>query len=288
MSPEAQTPISSSHSNKGALVPVDQVVPESHRKRLGIAWKITGALLGTVLLFGLLALAVVYRYGGQLLQHQIDQKALALGVNLADAVAGLMASRNVLHLNATTTKYAILPGVAYAYVQDRSGEALAYSPGSFPAELERERSSNVLREPWTRQLTFHGRPVQETIVPILGGQLGTAHLGMWNDLVQEEIRKAILPMIVLISCLLALSLLLSLIVSRQIVRPILRLSDAADNMSRGDLDTPVGLKSIDEIGELALSLERMRASLKAAMVRLTRDNPQQGLAQSSEKVKLTA
>jgi HAMP domain-containing protein len=150
-----------------------------------------------------------------------------------------------------------------------------------------ERSTDVLREPRTRHLTLHGRPVQETLVPILGGQLGTAHLGIWNDLVQEEIRKAILPVIVLISCLLALSLILSLIISRQIVRPILRLKDLADNMSRGDLDTAVGPQSRDEIGELALSLERMRASLKAAMIRLTRDNQRAG-DQTSENVKLTA
>jgi hypothetical protein len=146
----------------------------------------------------------------------------------------------VLHLHATTTKFAVLPGVAYAYVTDRSGRVLAYSPGVLPAELGVERSTNVLREPRTRQLTLDGRPVQETLVPILGGQLGTAHLGIWNDLVEEEIRKAILPVIVLISCLLALSLILSLIVSRQIVRPILQLRNVADNMSRGDLDTPVG------------------------------------------------
>jgi HAMP domain-containing protein len=256
---------------EGALVPLLQEEPDFQHKRLGVAWKITGALVGTVLLFGLLALVVVHRHGARLLQHQIDQKALALGMNLADAASGLMTSRNVLHLNATTTKYAVLPGVAYAYVRDRSGRALAYSPGTLPPDLETERRSDALREPTTRQLTFHGRPVQETIVPILGGQLGTAHLGIWNDLVQEEIRKAILPIIVLISCLLALSLILSLIVSRQIVRPILRLRDVADNMSRGDLDTAIRVQSRDEIGELALSLERMRASLKAAMIRLSRE-----------------
>jgi methyl-accepting chemotaxis protein len=244
--------------------------------------------VGTVLVFGLLALVVVHRYGGKLLQHQIDQKALALGVNLADAVAGLMTSRNVLHLHATTTKYAVLPGVAYAYVTDRSGTALGYSPATLPREIEMAGSADVLREPAARQLTFRGRAVQETRVPILGGQLGTAHLGIWNDLVQEEIRKAILPVIVLISCLLALSVTLSLIVSRQIVRPILRLKDIADNMSRGDLDTAVRLKSGDEIGELALSLERMRASLRAAMVRLSREGQPRPTLEAGEKVKLSA
>jgi HAMP domain-containing protein len=38
----------------------------------------------------------------------------------------------------------------------------------------------------------------------------------------------------------------------------------------GDLETPVRVESNDEIGDLAYSLERMRASLKAAMARLSR------------------
>jgi HAMP domain-containing protein len=274
--------------SEGSLVPVSNEEPEFYRQGLGVAWKITGALVGTVLVFGLLAIAVVHRYGGRLLQHQIDQKALALGVNLGDAAAGLITSRNTLHLHATTTKYAALPGVAYAYVQDRSGRSLAYSPGTLPPELERENFSDALREPRMRRLTLRGRPVQEIMVPVLGGQLGTAHLGVWNDLVQEEIRKAILPLVVLISGLLALSLVLSLFVSRQIVRPILRLRTVADNMSRGDLDTPVRLQARDEIGELALSLERMRASLKAAMLRLSREDPEAAGAQARKTVKLTA
>jgi HAMP domain-containing protein len=41
----------------------------------------------------------------------------------------------------------------------------------------------------------------------------------------------------------------------------------AGKMSMGDLETPVEIESTDEIGELARSLERMRASLKAAMFR---------------------
>jgi HAMP domain-containing protein len=43
-------------------------------------------------------------------------------------------------------------------------------------------------------------------------------------------------------------------------------------MSKGDLDTPVEVESSDEIGDLALSLERMRASLKAAIIRLNQQD----------------
>jgi HAMP domain-containing protein len=48
------------------------------------------------------------------------------------------------------------------------------------------------------------------------------------------------------------------------------LKELADKVSMGDLETSVAIESNDEIGDLAHSLERMRASLKAAMGRLSR------------------
>jgi HAMP domain-containing protein len=56
--------------------------------------------------------------------------------------------------------------------------------------------------------------------------------------------------------------------------PIERLSTIAEQITRGDLenvDLSDGLRSRDEIGALAASLERMRSSLKAALSRLARE-----------------
>ena len=109
----------------------------------------------------------------------------------------------------------------------------------------------------------------ETSVPILGGQVGAAHLGMRGDFVEGEIRRAILPMIGIIAAILLGGILISSVLVGVMTRPIRHLRHVADNMSKGDLDTPVsiGIESHDEIGDLARSLERMRSSLKAAMSR---------------------
>jgi HAMP domain-containing protein len=47
----------------------------------------------------------------------------------------------------------------------------------------------------------------------------------------------------------------------------------ADKVTKGDLEMSIGnsVVSRDEIGELARSLERMRSSLRAAMLRLNRE-----------------
>ena len=59
-----------------------------------------------------------------------------------------------------------------------------------------------------------------------------------------------------------------LLVARGIARPVLDLSRAADRISLGDLDAKIAVRSRDEIGTLAESIERMRTSLKAAIERM--------------------
>jgi two-component system nitrogen regulation sensor histidine kinase NtrY len=55
------------------------------------------------------------------------------------------------------------------------------------------------------------------------------------------------------------------------VKPILELTETAEEISRGHLERIVTVQATGEVGELARSLERMRASLKAAMVRLSKN-----------------
>lgn len=67
---------------------------------------------------------------------------------------------------------------------------------------------------------------------------------------------------------LVVSAFLAIRISGGIVRSIASLRNAADGMSRGELDAPIELKTGDEMEEMAASIERMRLSLKAAMDRL--------------------
>ncbi len=56
--------------------------------------------------------------------------------------------------------------------------------------------------------------------------------------------------------------------SRSVIRPIRYLSEVADRISMGDLDTPIQIKARGEVGLLAESIERMQMSVKAAIERL--------------------
>lgn len=235
-----------------------------------LKWKIMRTLVGMILVTGILVVAIVYYFTGKALRSQLDRSAAAIATNLSDAAAGLMMKKNTLELHALVTKYARLEGVAYAFIDDSKGEIAAQSLGTFPSELREQVTSDQRRQPNRRLLTYRGRPVYETRMPVLEGQLGAAHVGIWGDVVEEEIYRTVVPIIGLIVIVLLISSVLSSLLAQGIIRPVVGLVTVADKISKGDLDTPVGVDTSDEIGELARSLERMRTSLKAAMVRLSR------------------
>ena len=56
--------------------------------------------------------------------------------------------------------------------------------------------------------------------------------------------------------------------ARSVIRPIRYLSEVADRISMGELDTPIEIKAKGEVGVLAESIERMQMSVKAAIERL--------------------
>jgi len=56
--------------------------------------------------------------------------------------------------------------------------------------------------------------------------------------------------------------------SRSVIHPIRYLSEVADRISMGDLDTPIQIKAKGEVSLLAESVERMQTSVKAALERL--------------------
>jgi len=235
--------------------------------RGGLRWKLTYTFSGLILLLGLLVSGIVYHFTNELLQKHFHLRGATIASNLADAAAGLVSRKSTLDLDALVAKYGRLDGVAYAFVQDSKGDILGSSVRPFPTELKDGSGAMTM----SGLTTLRGKEVYETRAVMLDGQLGSARIGLWTETVQEDMRSALLPILGLIGASVALSMILSVTLAGKTIRPILNLKAIADEISRGRLDTSVPIQSNDEIGELGRSLERMRASLRAAMIRLNRE-----------------
>ena len=76
--------------------------------------------------------------------------------------------------------------------------------------------------------------------------------------------------LILLASTIALVLIIAYFSARAIVIPIMKLTDAAERMSLGELNVKIDVKSKDEIGLLAQAIGRMQTSLRLAMNRLRR------------------
>ena len=224
-------------------------------RRISLKWKIWGSFTAVMLISGVFVMAAVYRLTSNALRDQLEQRVLAIAVNLSDAAAGPILGNNVLALAALTTKYALPNGVAYAFIEDANGEVIAHTLGSFPDELREGVSPGGQRQTDHRQLSFSGRTVYEARVPVLDGRAGSVHVGFWQGSMEEEIGRVLFPLIVILAAVPVLGALLSFFLAHWIVRPVIGLLDVADKVTMGDLETSVSgryVESRDEIGELAV------------------------------------
>jgi HAMP domain-containing protein len=73
---------------------------------------------------------------------------------------------------------------------------------------------------------------------------------------------------VVILCVVLVLLIRIYFYARSVIRPIRYLSEVADRISMGELDTPIQIKRKGEVGALAESIERMQVSIKTAIERL--------------------
>lgn len=101
--------------------------------------------------------------------------------------------------------------------------------------------------------------------------VGASVVGVPLSDVQGLVVKRSLITIGILTTLFALIfVVINLVVNRRILTPLEAIADAADTISKGNLDTPLAFDRNDEIGKLAHSIELMRRSLAKIMERMNR------------------
>lgn len=111
------------------------------------------------------------------------------------------------------------------------------------------------------------RPTYDTMIALLAkeNEIYKSELSVMRTEVKNSQSRGQLIIIIIAILALVVGIVLSIFSERQIVRPIIDLTHAANDISKGDISKPVEKESNDEIGELAEAFERMRVSLKVMM-----------------------
>jgi signal transduction histidine kinase len=172
---------------------------------------------------------------------------------------------------------------AHAGLVDRQGRNLAstldlpfLSPG---AHVTFYRQAMARGEPTVETVPFEADLPGETLgelrvvafAPLSTVPWGVA-VGGEADEVFADVRNLRSGMIGWSGLSLAFALAAILIGTRQLMRPVRYLTDGAQRIAQGDLDTPLEPRGIGEIGTLATALESMRQQLQADFRKLSEWN----------------
>ncbi|MDV6374178.1 HAMP domain-containing protein [Deinococcus arenicola] len=236
--------------------------------------------LSSAVTLGLLALALPAAER-QATQQQAQTLAATVGASLNSARAGGAARSNAqlnAQLSAQLTAIAATPGVGFVRAESASGQVtlrtqdtgLRNRNGALSTWLGSHPTGGTLKIGQTQYAVAQYAVAQIPAAPQGAQILRKVVVGVPQVQTSSVLRTTLL--LALLSALLGLALAgwLAARATRQITAPIDRLVKAADAISMGDLSRPVQADRNDEIGDLAVTLERMRQSLEAAMERLRR------------------
>ncbi|MHC4594422.1 MAG: sensor histidine kinase [Planctomycetota bacterium] len=153
--------------------------------------------------------------------------------------------------------------IAYAYVSDRKGRALAHTfARGFPADLVGVNNPGP-GDTWKQELldTVEEGLVHDIAVPVLQGKVGSVHVGISERRIQRTISHFTLGLVGIAGFVLLVAVGLAAVVSWVVTQPVRNLIEAARKIRDGELGQQVVASTKDEIGDLVESFNQMSDEL---------------------------
>ena len=157
-----------------------------------------------------------------------------------------------------------LPDTARAYLQLQARRATAQQymrANNFPQGTY---------NPPSRLTDAAGTPLEVAAHSIqrAGNPIGAGVVMMNGQAVSSRVQATVLTTLLASALPVILAVLIAGFLAQSITRNVIRLVKAADRISLGDLENPVGVRTNDELNDLGEALERMRVSLHESLERL--------------------
>ncbi len=161
----------------------------------------------------------------------------------------------------------------YAFLVDETGKVVSHQVKRFVVQ-QKKLTNHPMVQAYKRNKRAQAAIYKDERGREVFGQVRGNRYD-WALVVRQESEEIFEPLksvqlffyILLIVTILVVSA-VAWVFARALVQPIMKLTDIAERMSLGELDNKIDVKAKDEIGLLAMAIERMRISLNMAMARL--------------------
>jgi signal transduction histidine kinase len=246
--------------------------PGGGRLWLGLRAKII--LLGAGVLIPLAALT--WFISVESLRRNMTEEFTSKGVSIAESLANSavdpILTRDASTDQALVDQYVGTSGVAYVLVYDSHNAIIAHTfvPRVPPALIEQHRragtqSKEVRETRYADPATGVERRIIDAGVPMLAGRLGVVHVGMDEAIISAAAARAGNYLLLAYAAIAALSTAAAALFARRVTRPLMRLTEAATRVGRGDLSELVPITSRDEVGLLTATFNDTVVRLRSLL-----------------------
>lgn len=223
-------------------------------------------LLYSVVAMALLIAGALFILSGTtvrpVLEEKLSRHALVIGRQFATgSESGILTREHVLLSLRLRKLVREEKGVEYAYLLDPKGKVIAHSfEGGFPAGLAGVNTLPAGATESIRPVRTGRGDILDAAVPILGGRLGSAHVGMSEKIVERDVNEILGTMVVLSIGVIAAMTLMIILIGANATKPILELSRVVKKVGEGSNEERATVRSRDEVGELAHAFNEMIAA----------------------------
>lgn len=251
---------------------------------MSLRLKLLIALIGGLILVSVASvLYIKFRFAAQL-HNELEKRGISIARNLAHHSTSAMLARDRLSLKMIAVAQANSEAdiVYIFFLGPRGQNVLAHTFGdTFPAGLI---AANPLAPDGSysvRDLVSETGAIYDIAMPVEGGGLGQVRVGLSTAPIQHAVAAISGEILAAILLLGAATFLVGLPLVSRLVRPVERLTAAAESMAGGDFDHQVPVVGHDEIGKLATAFNSMSERLRGARQDLLARN-----AELAEEVEL--
>lgn len=216
-------------------------------------------LVGIVLLFAIIFITISI-FSGWHLYENLTEEYKSKGTAIASSIAS-SSVETILNLDSATVQaiidqYLDIEGVSYVFVIDSLGEIISHTfVPSIPSEIL-DLSKSHKRGIMDIKIEGMGEFL-DVVSPITEGAIGFVHVGMNKNIIDKKMWSVIGKQLGLLLLIFLFSLVLAYFMVNRISQPLNELTEYAKKLLKHDFTAKVDIKSEDEIGLLANTMQSM-------------------------------
>ena len=226
-------------------------------------------LLIIIVLFAVIALTTLISSGWNLyrdLTEEYKSKGTAIARSIAGSSVETLLNRDASTVQAMIDQFTEIIGVSYVFVVDAQGEIISHTfVPNVPSEILNIKASKTNAP---TDIVIKGRgDFIDISAPIVEGAVGYVHVGMDKGIIMSQMKAAMVRQIYLLSLVFVISVAAAYYFVNRISQPLNKLGEYSRKLAQHDFTARVDIRSKDEIGLLADTMQSMALELSEVFER---------------------